>query len=255
MNPLRIWWADTRGKVIATLLFLWIATLIHAFQPSYLINPIVAVVALYNFDLIVSKFRTGHWIATMSSMVTGLLIGLVFDPTAPLYFLILACFITVLGKQFFAAGSHQHVWNPAVFGIAATTILFNQSTGWWAASWGMAPLAIIFVGMMLSLSQIRRQMMPLIFLAVLFLFFGVTGTWNSALQQLLNGTYVFFAFIMLPEPVTSISGKVWLYAWPALVGGLVILLTALRIYITDPVFLALLLANAAVFVFVRRKRW
>lgn len=251
MSKFRIWWADTRGKVVATLLVLWIATLIHSFQITFLIFPLISVASVYVFDLIVSRLRTGHWIATLSSLVTGLLIGLVFDPTAALYVLITACLLAVLSKQFLAAGSHLHIWNPTVLGVAVTSLIFNQSTGWWAASWGVVPLVIIVIGMSLALRQIRRLAMPVVFLAILFVYFGLSGTWDGAFSQVLTGTYLFFAYIMLPEPVTSIGGKAWLYVWPALVGGLVILLTVFHIFITDPVFVALLSANAFVFIFVR----
>lgn len=254
MNKLRIWWADTRGKVIVMLLVLWIATLINSFQIVYLIFPLVSTLFVYVFDLLVSRIRTGQWIATLSSLVTGLLIGLVFDPTAPIYVLIFACLVAVVSKQLFAAGNHQHIWNPTVFGVAVTSLIFNQSTGWWAASWGLAPVIIILVGMTLALRQIRRLVMPFVFLAIVYVYLGLTTTWIGALQLIITGTYIFFAFIMLPEPVTSVGGKIWTYAWPALVGGLVVLLSVFRIFIADPVFLALLIANTLIFIFVRRPR-
>ncbi len=251
MNHVRIWWADTRGKVIATLFVLWIVTMIHSFQPVFLINPLVAIVSMYAFDFCISRVRSGKGIVTLSSLVTGLLIGLVFDPTAAIWVLIIACLVAAFSKQFIAFGSHRHIWNPAVLGIAVTSIIFNQSSGWWAASWGIIPVLIIVAGMTLALSQIRRVFMPFIFLGIMFVYLSFTGTWSGAFELVTSGTFIFFAFIMLPEPVTSIGGKTWLYGWPVFVGGLVVMLSVLRIFIVDPVMLALLIANAAVYVIVR----
>lgn len=245
MNHVKMWWADSRGKVIATLLVLWIAALIHSFQLIYVLFPIAAVASVVLFDLVISRLRSGQWIATLSSVITGLLIGLIFDPTASMALLILTCFIAVLSKQFFAWRAHQHIFNPATFGLVATSILFNLSTAWWGVSWGIVPLVIIVSGMLLTLPRIRRFWIPIIFLSVYFIYKGFTT---------FDGTLFLFAWIMLPEPMTSVGVGIWEYLMPVIVVGLVIIETKFRIFITDPILLALLIANALGFLFVRYPR-
>lgn len=254
MNHVKIWWSDSRGKVIVTLIVLWIAALIHSFQLVFVLFPIAAVSSVLLFDLVISRLKSGAWIATLSSVVTGLLIGLIFDPTAPMTLLILTCFIAVLSKQFLRFRPHQHIFNPATFGLVSTSILFNLSTAWWGVAWGVIPLIIIVVGMMLALPRIRRLWIPVIFLSVYFLFNGITGSWIGAVRLTLDGTLFLFAWIMLTEPITTVSTGIWEYIMPVVVAGLVIGETVLRIFITDPILLALLTANALGFLFIRYPR-
>lgn len=242
MNLLRIWWSDTRGKVVATLVLLWIATLIHSLQlPSFLF-PVIAVAATCLFDGIVAKIRTGKWVVTMSSWVTGLLIGFLFDPTAPYWQLAVTCLTAVLGKQLLAAGNHRHVFNPAAFGLVVSTLLFGRDIAWWGAGGGIISIFIIVLGGAVALHQIRRLWMPIVFLTLYVLYF----------HSGFDGPTFLFAFIMLPEPITSVAGSWWTYGWPILVLFLTILQYQLHLFLADPILLALLGADAAGFLFVRR---
>src|SRR5689334_8779486 len=131
MYRFRVWWADSRGKVIATLIALWIAALIHQFQWRFVWIPVVAVLVTILVDLLMSWMRKRQWVFTMSSVVTGLLIGLIFDPTAGIVPLIVACSISAMGKQLIGFGDHRHVGNPATMGIFASSLLFDRSVAWW----------------------------------------------------------------------------------------------------------------------------
>jgi Na+-transporting NADH:ubiquinone oxidoreductase subunit NqrB len=233
MNPLRIWWADTRGKVIVTLLVLWIATLVNHFQLNHITQPIITIAAVCVFDYLVSLIRHKKGIITMSSVVTGLLIGLVFDESAGIVPLVSACILAVISKQLIALGDHRHIFNPAVFGIFVTSLLFNRPVAWWGAAWGLIPAVIIFIGMAYALYKIRRLWMALIFLVI----YGV------AFPSTIDGTVFLFAFIMLPETITSVGGGWWKYGWGALTGVLMLVITLLFKINVDPFLSALLIAD------------
>jgi Na+-transporting NADH:ubiquinone oxidoreductase subunit NqrB len=233
MNKLKIWWADTRGKVIVTLLVLWAGSLINHFETVHVWQPAYAVFAVCLFDFLLSFIRKRKGIVTMSSFVTGLLIGLVFDEGAGVLLLTSACAVAVVSKQVLSLGDHRHIFNPAVFGIFVTSFVFNRPVAWWGAAWGYIPAAIIVVGMGYGLYRIRRLWMAMIFVVM----YGV------AFPSTIDGTVFLFAFIMLPETITSVGGGWWKYGWGVLVGALMLVITLLLKINIDPFLSALLIAD------------
>ncbi len=243
MQKLRIFWADSRGKVIAVLTFLWLVTLLFRFQTIYLLAPIISVVGMFLSDGLTSFAKIRVWRVSLSTVVTALLIGLVFDPTAGIIPIITACFLASLSKNFIGKGPHNHVFNPAAFGIITASLLFNRSVSWWGGAWGLVPVAILAIGMTPVLWKLKRFWMPVGFLAVYFLSNFLSGNLNSAIRLTLDGTIFLFAFVMIPEIKTSPGKGYWQYLWGVLVGGIVFLATRFQISITDPLLFALLFAN------------
>lgn len=229
------WWRDNRGKVIATLGALWIGSLLRHFEITHLVLPILAIACSAVFDYILSA------VVTESSFVTGLLIGLLSGniPVA-----IAACVGASFSKRFLGKGPHRHVFNPAAFGVLSASILMSQPVAWWGAAWGIIPVVIIGVGMTLTLLRLRRFWMTALFLIVY-----VTVT--RSVQLTIDGTVFLFAFIMLVDPITSTSGKIWKYGWGLLVGGLVAVQIVLVKSAVDPLLAVLLCANAVAYIFLR----
>ncbi len=245
MNQIRIWWASSRGKVIATLLVLWFGALVYRFEISRVWIPIVVLTSSIFFDLIVSYIRKRQWAFTLSTTVTGLLIGLIVDPTSGVGPPIVAAAIAAVSKQVFGLGDHRHVFNPAAIGILGASYIFGVPVAWWGASWGIAPVLIIAVGMAYVLWKLRRAWMTGVFLLVYFFI-------TRSLTLTIDGTVFLFACIMLSEPVSSPSGKIWRYGWGALVGVLVAVQSYFPVFHLDPLLLALLGANLIGFFFIRR---
>lgn len=235
------WWHDNKGKVIVTLIVLWIGALVTGYRTDRLVAPVIAVGASVGFDGAFSFIRKRQWIWTLASIVTGLLIGLI---SANIVVAVAASFIASIGKQFVGAGDHRHIFNPAVLGILVSSVVFGQPVAWWGASWGIVPVIIIAVGMTPTLLKLRRFWMPVLFLLVYF-----AATRSVVLT--IDGTVFLFACIMLPEPTTSVGGGLWTYAWGLLVGGLVALQIAFPVLNVDPLLLALLGANLIGYTFLR----
>ncbi len=233
MSKIRIWWADTRGKVIVTLVALWIGSLVNHYELRHTWQPLVTVGAVSFFDYIVSFIRHKKGVITMSSVVTGLLIGLIFYDGPGSIPLLTACLMAVIGKQLVALGDHRHIFNPAALGILLSSIIFQRPVAWWGAAWGLVPAAIVLIGVAYALFRIRRLWMAIIFLVIYGLAFPFT----------IDGTVFLFAFIMLPEPITSLGGNWWGYGWGVLVGGIMLILTFLFNITIDPFLSALLLAD------------
>ncbi len=246
----KTFWADSRGKVIVLLVFLWLAALLHQFRAVFVSGVVFAVAASVGLDVLFVWLRKKTTVVSLSSVVTGLLIGLIFDPFTGIVGILTACAIASLGKAYLGAGEHQHIFNPAALGIAASSLLFSRSVAWWGASWGMVPVGIIAVGMLPVLWKLRRHRMPITFLLVYFAINLAHGTVASAIRLTIDGTVFLFAFVMLPEPKTAPFQGAW--AWGALVGLLVLVQNLLGYRVGDPLLLALLVANLYGFLFVRR---
>lgn len=252
MGKIRIWWADTRGKTLATLLVLWVGAFLVQPQAYRMWVPLTALIGMMVFDGLVAFARKRQWVVTLSTPITGLLIGLVLDPTAGVIPLLTACAVAAITKQVVGVGDHRHIFNPAAMGMLASSVVFGIPVAWWGASWGIAPVFIIAIGMAYVLWKLRRLWMTVLFLCVYFLTIMYTTGFTSAFRLTVDGTVFLFAFIMLDEPITSPSGKIWRYGWGILVGLLVALQSFFPIGALDPLLLALLTANLIGFFFIRK---
>ncbi len=245
-------WADSRGKVIVVLVVLWLATLVHEFRVVFVTGVVIAVVASVALDSLIIRLRKKTTVVSLSSVVTGLLIGLVFDPYAGIGGILTACAIASLSKAYLGRGEHQHIFNPAALGIGASSLLFGRTVAWWGASWGMVPVGIIAAGMLGALWKLRRSPLSIMFLFVYFAINLTQGTVASVLRLTIDGTVFLFAFVMLPEPKTAPIRGVWVWGWGVLVGLFVFIQSFLGIGAGDPLLLALLAANLCGFLFIRR---
>ncbi len=248
----KTFWVDSRGKVIVLLVFLWITALFHQFRVVLVTSVVFAVAVSVGLDVLFTWFRKKTTVVSLSSVVTGLLIGLVIDPFVGIDGILVACVITSLSKAYLGRGEHQHIFNPAALGIAASSLLFGRSVAWWGASWGMVPVGIIAVGMLPVLWKLRRHRMPITFLLVYFAINLAHGTVASAIRLTIDGAVFLFAFVMLPEPKTAPIQGAWAWGWGVLVGLLVFIQNLLGIGVGDPLLLALLVANLYSFLY---KRW
>ncbi|MBI3955995.1 RnfABCDGE type electron transport complex subunit D [Candidatus Gottesmanbacteria bacterium] len=229
-------WADSRGKVIALLVLLWLAALVHEFRAGFVISVVFAVAASVGLDTLINWIGKKTTVVSLSSVVTGLLIGLVFDPFAGPVATLTACAIASLSKAYLGAGEHQHVFNPAALGIAVSSLLFGRSVAWWAASWGMLPVVILAAGMLPVVWRLHRQWMGITFLIVYYFL-------TRSISLTFDGTVFLFAFVMLPEPRTAPMRGAWAWGWGVLVGLLVFVQNLLGYRVGDPLLLALLVAN------------
>ena len=248
---IRIFWADSRGKVVVALVLLWLAGVLYPFPLSaVLFKPILAIAGSIIADAWLSRVRYGAWFFSLSSVITGLLIGLIVDPRS-VGALFTAVILASASKYFLGFGRQKHIFNPAAFGIVLSSALFNRPVAWWGAAWGIVPLLIILFGMLLPLRQLRRLWMPVSFLFVYGVGLALLSSAESALKLTFDATPFLFAWVMLTEPITVPSRGLWRYGWGALVGALVIGFHVVGISWSDPLLTALLLANIVGF-FLKR---
>ncbi len=128
---------------------------------------------------------------------------------------------SMASKYIFAIGK-KHLFNPAAFAIALTSIAINQSANWWVGTAWMLPF--VLVGGLLLVRKIRRFDLVVSFFAVAMVSIVVSGIIRGVpLFRLVSTTLVetpifFFAFVMLTEPLTTPPTKTLRLIYGAVVG-------------------------------------
>ncbi|MFZ2804063.1 MAG: hypothetical protein WA001_02465 [Patescibacteria group bacterium] len=214
-------------------------------------------VALYAaFDLGWTKLRDHVWYLPVSSWISGLVLANVGPPNPSLWLLVLLPLIAVVGKQLVHLGKSRHIFNPAGLSLLLVT-LFVPVVSWWSASVNVWTLVFVLVGGLIILWRQQRWHVVAAFLLVYALGVMAIAALHGADVQALpevvwssfaNGALVFFATVMLIEPMTSnfptranritFGALVGLFAVASLVG-----VSYIPIRDLDPLIFGLLLGN------------
>lgn len=162
-----------------------------------------------------------------SAYVTALI--LVFIITPPRFgdysqFLSIALWASVwaMASKYVFAVHKKHIFNPVAFAVTLTAITLGESASWWVGTTYMLPIVII--GGLLIVRKIRRaDMVFSFFIAVLITTFGFRFSNETNLPSYFYKTFtyspiIFFAFIMLTEPLTSPATRRLRIVYGALVG-------------------------------------
>jgi len=168
--------------------------------------------------------------ANVESMyITALILVLIITPLSSFKdmsgfsFLIWASVWAMASKYIFAI-SKKHIFNPAAFAVALTSIIINQSASWWIGNLSMIPFVI--AGGLLVARKIRRFDLVVSFLIAAMLTilgFSLLKELNFitvAGKVLFYSNLLFFAFVMLTEPLTTPPTKKLRIFYGSLVGFL-----------------------------------
>jgi len=235
-------YSDFRLHVAFTLFLVWLVAVWRFQTLNSFLYPLLAVFLMTVLDLGITMVRDKKLYFPSASWVTGFLIGLIIDPSEPVWIIALAALVAFLSKQFIGAGLRQHIFNPAAFGIMATSLIFGVSVAWWGVAWERLPLIILIPLMVRILWRMKRPWPPLAFLAVYYIYLITLISPSDAFSTLMDGSVLLFALVMLPEPITSPAIGKFKYLFGILVAILVIGLSYTKIL--EEVFLpALLLGN------------
>jgi ferredoxin-NADP reductase/Na+-translocating ferredoxin:NAD+ oxidoreductase RnfD subunit len=212
------------GLVVAAALFALFGLL-----PFTFISFVLSIIVLLAVCLTVNKsFSVLFKITTNveSVYITALILVLIIVPLksfSDLGFYIMVGLLAMSSK-YIVAINKKHIFNPAAFAVVLTAIGFNQGASWWV---GSSPMFVfVLVGGFLVVRKLRRFDMVFNFLLVsLAVTLGISllngGDLLSKLQRTLLGTpLLFFAFIMLTEPLTTPPTKKLQAVYGAIVGFL-----------------------------------
>ncbi len=164
-----------------------------------------------------------------SVYITALILALIIDPitstTDPVFFslAIWASVWAMASKYIFAIGK-KHIFNPAAIAVVITALTINQSASWWVGTLVMAPVVLIG-GLLIVRKIIRRDLVYSFFIVatavILYTSYSSIGGVFSDIWRLYGSTPImFFAFVMLTEPLTTPPTKILRIIYGSIVGFL-----------------------------------
>ena len=215
---------------------IWLTSFLHVGEIKLLLLLILSLIATISSDFLFLKLRNKPLFFPSAAIVSGIIIALLIPPNSPWYKILLPGLLAMFSKNFLHV-SERHIFNPAAFGLLVSGIILRQNISWWGVSWqqlSIHPLAfiILLTPFLVSALRMRRYFIQLAFLLVLALFKVAP----------LDPVLLFFAAVMLPEPMTTPVRPI-----SQLVFGAAVVLLSLMPYFPDPLLLALLASNALFF--------
>jgi ferredoxin-NADP reductase len=129
-----------------------------------------------------------------------------------------------MASKYIVAMRGKHIFNPAAFAVALTYFTINQSASWWVGDAPMLPF--VLVGGLLVVRKMRRFDLVFSFLAAFVVTISLSSLFTGAdalgaLQKtLVYSPLLFFAFVMLTEPITTPPSRQLRMIYGALVGFL-----------------------------------
>ena len=184
-----------------------------------------------------------------SVIITALILACIIAPVAPTDFvglpfvLVASCF--AMACKYVISVRKRHIFNPAAFGVAIAAFVTGGAASWWVGNLWLLPISLI--GGILIVRKLQRFDLMASFALVATVTMIVTAAVATAPQimmwKMLGHTpIVFFATVMLTEPLTTPPGRRARIVYGALTG----LLFAPAAHIGDFYFspeLALLAGN------------
>jgi ferredoxin-NADP reductase len=164
-----------------------------------------------------------------SIYITSLILALIISPISlqpfdwsGFAFLVWAS-IFAMASKYILAINKKHIFNPAAFAVALTAIALNQYASWWVGG-NLPMLAFVLIGGLLVVRKIKRFDLVIAFFAAALVSFLLTSLdYNPVVtieKAFVHTTLLFFAFVMITEPLTTPPTRPLRIAYGILVGAL-----------------------------------
>lgn len=190
------------------LLLILLSSFIHSPSITLVKTLILALTSTIISDYLFIKLRRLPFFPPTAAIVSGLIISLLCSPALPWFEAPIAGIFAMFSKNFLRID--HHIFNPAGFGLLATGLLFNHGVSWWGVSFQQLKLGhgdfiyfmILLLPILVSAYRMRRYRIIFSFLlAYLLLSLGLNP--KLSVVNIPDPTILFFAFVMLPEPMTT----------------------------------------------------
>ncbi len=161
-----------------------------------------------------------------SVYISALILALIISPLKSfdgLVFLFWAG-VWAMASKYMLAINKKHVFNPVAFAVLLTSYTIAQSATWWVGTASMLP--VVLIGGVLIVRKIRRfDLVFYFFIASLITILGLSFFKGSDPVTTLRKTFLdspilFFAFVMLSEPLTTPPTKLLQSIYGSIVGVL-----------------------------------
>ena len=147
-----------------------------------------------------------------SQYITAEILTLIVGPLNPLtgwWIILLISFLAMASKYIFVYNK-KHIFNPAAFGVLGSALLVEQGASWWVGGQYMLPFVVLgglFVAQKLKWFHLVFSFLLtyILALAVSLLVQGqaITVLWPAIQSTVLYSAVIFFATVMLVEPLTA----------------------------------------------------
>ena len=190
---------------------------------------------------------------TESAYISALILALIITPLQSwhdLWFLGWAA-VLAMASKYIVTLNRKHLFNPVAFAVALTYFTINQSASWWVGDAPMLPFVLI--GGLLVVRKIRRFDLVSSFLVTALVvsltssLLSGTGLGGAVQRIVLYSPLLFFAFVILTEPLTTPPTRSWRMVYGALVGFLFSPQIHIGAFYTTPE-LAVLLGNVFAYI-------
>jgi ferredoxin-NADP reductase/Na+-translocating ferredoxin:NAD+ oxidoreductase RnfD subunit len=159
-----------------------------------------------------------------SDYISALILALIMSPASAAkgYALLAVAGFAAIAAKYLLTIGRRHIFNPAAAGAVVSGLLLHHYASWWVGTPSMALL--VLVGGLLIMRKMHRFWMIAIFAVVYGIFLhqqfdGATPLhtiWLAATET----SVMFFAFVMLTEPLTTPDRRRNYFFYSALVGVL-----------------------------------
>lgn len=162
------------------------------------------------FDLVWTYIRDKVWYVPVSSLISGLILAIVATPKPSFFWLIFFSLVAVVGKHLLSFGKNRHLLNPASFSMALAAV-FIPAVTWWGLTGGGIIWIVLLGGAFILWRQSRWHLTAAFFIAYsvgLLLIASMFEALSVSMikfifSQITEPFIIFFATVMLVEPVTS----------------------------------------------------
>ena len=185
-----------------------------------------------------------------SVYITALILALIVTPPSsgeyisflPFYGLLA---IAAMGSKYLINVGKKHLFNPAAFAVFAIALVTSHSATWWVGTSVMT--GFVFVGGFLLARKLRQFDLVIAFLlafvvGTVVITFGSGNVLTILYNSVILSSLLFFAGIMLTEPLTMPPNRDGRIAYAILVGALFIPLAKFGSFSLTPE-MALLVGN------------
>ena len=151
---------------------------------------------------------------TESFWISALILGLIITPPKNLTQVVFIFWAAVLAMslKFILAIGKKHIFNPVAISVALTAFAINGTASWWVGTVSMLP--IVAIGGFLIVRKIKRWDLVLSFL----IFAMLTVKFANWGRSLKDTGLIFFASIMITEPLTTPPTRVLRIIYGTLIG-------------------------------------
>ncbi len=185
--------------MIIFLLFLAVAG-IYA-QKDYINLPLQIFAAVFtaaSLDSALGYLKSKKFNISSSSVITGLIVGMVLASGQSILYYILAASFAIISKHLIKF-KNKHIFNPANIGLLLTSFIFGASVGWWHVNAWLVIIPGIFIAF-----KIKRLHLIISYLSVITALLVVYSLYKQGevfdYFPIIN---LYFVFVMLIEPKTS----------------------------------------------------